>query len=204
MNEILVVVDAQKDFVSGALGSEVAVDALPNVCAEIRNPRYNRVFVTMDTHKADTYSQTLEGKLLSVPHTLAGTPGWELEISVLEALKDTGNTPVVQIPKPTFGCIEMDNVILDSILWKGNSESNYAYRTARRDHQYEVRNSMDISFTIVGYCTDICVVSNALLLRAYFPNAPIRVIAKACAGTSPEKHEAALAVMESCQIEVVR
>lgn len=205
MNEILVVVDAQKDFVSGALGSQAAVDALPHLCEVIKDSRYKAIFVTLDTHDAEAYSQTLEGKLLPVPHTILNTDGWKLEDAVEEALLDTSFlTPVTKMTKPTFGAIHIVHPILDAIVWKGNNASLMAYKEANWSEQDDVCNSADLSITIVGFCTDICVVSNALLLRAYFPNAPIRVIAKACAGTSPEKHEAALAVMESCQIEVVR
>ena len=199
MNEILVVVDAQKDFVSGVLGSQAAIDALPHVCAAIRDPRYESIFVTMDTHKAETYKHTLEGELLPVAHTLVGTPGWELETSVLEALRDTGDRCVVQIPKRTFGYVNIVHPILDRFAWQAEKD----YNDLTTDEQYVMCDNADLSITIVGYCTDICVVSNALILRAFFPNAPIRVIAKACAGSSPERHRAALETMKSCQIEVI-
>ena len=206
MRNILVVVDAQKDFIDGVLGSEDAQKAIPNVCHEIEFGGHDQIIQTMDTHYEHTYMSTLEGQKLPVPHTLIGTEGWNLNDLVNSAICRSA-VPVTVVPKETFGSVILDAVILDVLNWDDPAyrvKAREEYRLVNHVAKSDTRNSYDISFTIIGFDTDICVVSNALILRAYFPNAPIRVIAKACAGTSPEKHEAALAVMESCQIEIVR
>lgn len=173
MRKILVVVDMQKDFVDGALGSKEAVAVVPAVTEKIRGFEGD-IFVTYDTHY-ENYLETSEGKKLPVLHCIRETEGWNLNADVLNALADKEYTIV---EKNTFASAELPGMIRDCV---GDEE---------------------FSVELIGLCTDICVVSNALLLKAFFPEAPISVDAKCCAGVTPKKHEAALETMRSCQVDV--
>lgn len=173
MKHILVVVDMQKDFVDGALGTKEAVAIVPNVAEKIESFE-GTLFVTYDTHDED-YLFTNEGRNLPVPHCIKGTPGWELDTRIAAALEGKQYTTV---EKPTFGSVELPELV-ESAMGPG---------------QFTVE--------LVGLCTDICVVSNALLLKAYFPEMQIFVDADCCAGVTPESHQAALTTMKMCQITV--
>lgn len=173
MNKVLVVVDMQKDFVDGALGSAEAVAIVPNVVQKIKTFD-GFIFVTYDTHSAD-YMNTSEGKKLPVPHCIKGTDGWELDSQVASALE---GKDYVSVEKPTFGSVELPKLIAD-------------------------RAGKEFALEVIGLCTDICVVSNALVLKASFPENDISVIADCCAGVTPESHNAALQTMKSCQINVI-
>ena len=174
MDQVLVVIDMQNDFVTGALGTPEAQAILPAVTAAIADPAYALCYATLDTHSPD-YAGTLEGKKLPVPHCIRGTEGWRLAPAVAAAL--TGRKATL-LEKPTFGSLELARAILR-------------------------QTGALAGVTLCGVCTDICVVSNALLLRAFCPDLPIRVLAKACAGTTPAAHQAALATMANCQIDVI-
>ncbi len=174
MKKILVVVDMQKDFVDGALGSKEAVAIVPAVAQKIR-AFDGDIFVTYDTH-FDNYMDTAEGKKLPVPHCLKGTPGWALNAEVAVALAGKSFTPVEKL---TFGSVALPGLIEKSV-------ENEAF-----------------SIELIGLCTDICVVSNALLLKAHFPETPIAVDSSCCAGVTPALHEAALKTMRSCQIDII-
>ncbi len=173
MKKVLVVVDMQKDFVDGALGTKEAVGIIPAVVEKI-NGFEGEIFVTYDTHY-DNYMDTAEGKNLPVPHCIKGTEGWELNGEVMKALS---GKKFVSVEKRTFGSADLPAIIGSTV---GDEE---------------------FSVEIIGLCTDICVVSNALIIKACFPEAPISVDSKCCAGVTPEKHEAALETMRSCQIRV--
>ncbi len=174
MKKILIVVDMQKDFVDGALGSSEAVAIVDNVVEKIINFDGD-IIVTYDTHPVD-YMETLEGKNLPVPHCIKGTDGWKLDAKVQSAVD---KKPYKAIEKPTFGSTELPEYI----------KSNY--------------NPMEIEIQLVGLCTDICVVSNALLLKANFPETKISVDANCCAGVTPDSHNAALTTMSMCQISIL-
>ena len=174
MKHFLIVVDMQKDFVDGALGTPEAVAIVPNVAERIRGFDGD-IFVTYDTHTAD-YLNTAEGKKLPVPHCIRGTEGWQLDREVAAALEGKAFT---RVEKPTFGSIALPEMI----------------RKAAQGERFTLE--------LVGLCTDICVVSNALLLKANFPEAPITVHADCCAGVTPATHQAALATMRCCQVDVV-
>ena len=174
MKRFLVVVDMQKDFVDGALGSVDAVAIVPGVVEKIKSFD-GEIFITLDTH-FDNYPETAEGRKLPVPHCIKGTEGWQLDKNVTCALSDREYTAV---EKPTFGSLELPRLIEASA------------------------DGDDFSIEIIGLCTDICVVSNALVLKANFPEMPISVEADCCAGVTPQAHEAALATMRSCQIDVI-
>ena len=173
MKHFLIVVDMQKDFVDGALGTAEAVAIVPAVVSKIENFD-GEIFATFDTH-GDNYMQTMEGKNLPVPHCIKGTPGWQLNRDVAAALEKRGFTPV---EKTTFGAAGLPAVLANAAAGE------------------------PFDMELIGLCTDICVVSNALLLKAIFQETPIAVDAACCAGVTPEKHEAALETMRSCQIEV--
>ncbi len=174
MEQILVVVDMQKDFVDGALGTKEAEGIVDNVADKIAGFE-GRIFVTLDTHQTD-YLKTAEGRKLPVPHCIKDSEGWLLDEKVQHAL---GEKDYTAIEKGTFGSVKLAKEI---------------GRTA-------AGGEMEIQ--LVGLCTDICVVSNALLLKAHFPDADISVDASCCAGVSPKTHEAALETMRMCQIDIV-
>lgn len=173
--KILIVVDMQNDFVDGALGTPEAQAIVPAVAEKIRAYRADpdaEVLATLDTHTPD-YLSTQEGRLLPVPHCIRETDGWQLAPTVAEAL---GGAP--RIEKPTFGSVTLARLLVE-------------------------KNAQEpISVEFVGLCTDICVVSNALLIKAALPEVPITVDSRCCAGVTPEKHLAALETMRSCQIAV--
>ena len=174
MKRILIVVDMQKDFVDGALGTPEAEAIVPAAAEKIRGFDGD-VFVTLDTH-AENYMDTAEGRYLPVPHCIRGTAGWQLDGEIAAAL---AGRPYTAVEKPTFGSTALPELI----------------RAAVGDGEF--------SLELIGLCTDICVASNALLLKAHFPEAPIAVDSACCAGVSPAKHAAALETMRSCQIEIL-
>lgn len=172
--QYLIVVDMQKDFVTGALGSSEAVQIAPKILQKVKAFEGTVIF-TQDTHHAD-YMSTQEGKLLPVQHCILETDGWKL-IDGLQRFQLESQALVYQ--KDTFASIPLAADLRDT----------------HRDQPIQ-------SVELVGVCTDICVVSNALLLKAYLPEAPVLVDAACCAGVTPEKHRAALETMKSCQIIV--
>lgn len=170
---ILIVVDMQNDFIDGALGTPEATAIVPKVVEKI-NQWNGPVIYTRDNH-GDGYLETQEGRNLPVLHCQYGTSGWEVNPQVKEAL-DRKMARVVY--KDTFGSAEL---------------GEYLERVVYQDDP-------DMAITMVGLCTDICVVSNALLIKAFVPEVPMTVDAACCAGTTPEAHEAALQTMKSCQV----
>jgi len=173
MKKILVIIDMQNDFIDGTLGSAQAIEIVPKTVEKIK-AHEGDIFLTLDTHY-ENYMETSEGAKLPVPHCIKGTNGHEINPVIKDALSDKIYTTV---EKNTFGSIALPRII----------EEDY--------------NTEEISFELCGLCTDICVVSNALLLKAYFPEVPISVDASCCAGVTPEKHKAALETMRSCQIDI--
>lgn len=173
MNKILIVVDMQKDFVDGSLGSDMAQAIVGNVVEKIENHKGD-IIVTYDTH-GENYMETMEGKNLPVAHCIKGTPGHLLDSRVFWCLEDKDYKA---IDKPTFGSTELVEYI----------KKNY--------------NEGEFEIELVGLCTDICVVSNALLLKANFLETVISVDSSCCAGVTKESHEAALTTMKMCQIVV--
>ena len=176
--KVLIVVDMQNDFVTDALGTAEAVAIVPAVVERVREAQKTgeRIFFTRDTHES-VYLQTQEGQKLPVEHCLRGSKGWEI-VPQLNALSEAPGVTVLD--KPTFG-----STVLGETL-----------RTLDAEEHIE-------TITLVGLCTDICVISNALLAKAFLPEVPIRVEAACCAGVTPASHENALAAMKVCQIEVV-
>ena len=173
MKDILIVVDMQKDFVDGALGSKEAIAIVPNVVKKI-NEFDGKIFVTYDTH-FENYMETNEGKNLPVEHCIKGTDGWKLNDEVAAALNGKDYTEVEKI---TFGSVKLPELV----------------KATAGDEEFTVE--------LVGLCTDICVVSNALMLKANFPEMDMFVDSACCAGVTVESHEAALTTMKMCQISV--
>ncbi len=171
MKKFLIVTDMQKDFVDGALGSEEAVSIVPAVCEKIENFD-GGIIATLDTHGSD-YMDTREGRFLPVPHCIKGTPGWQIDKNVEKALSKRKHT---LLEKETFGSVKLPDLL----------------KAMSSGEDFEVH--------VIGLCTDICVVSNAMLVKARFPEADLFVDAKCCAGVSPESHRASLATMKSCQM----
>lgn len=173
MKKLLIVVDMQKDFVSGSLATAEAQAIVDNVVSKIENSEGD-IIVTYDTH-AENYMETQEGKNLPVMHCIKGSEGWELDEKVQSALD---KREYKSFEKPTFGSVELVEYI----------KKNY--------------DESALEIELVGLCTDICVVSNALLLKANFLEAKVSVDALCCAGVTPESHRAALLTMKMCQVNV--
>lgn len=173
MKKFLVVVDMQKDFVDGSLGTKEAVSIVPAVVNKIQNFD-GEILATYDTH-FENYLASSEGKKLLVEHCIKNTDGWHLDLNVQKALNEKGYKAVEKL---TFGSVDLPRIIKESA------------------------GDDDFSVELIGLCTDICVVSNALLLKANFPEAEISVDSACCAGVTPETHDAALATMRMCQIDV--
>ena len=174
MKKILIVVDMQNDFVDGALGTKEAAAIVPAVAQKIKDFAGDEIIVTYDTH-FENYLNTLEGKNLPVPHCIEGTAGHELNPDVKNALARKNYR---EVKKYTFGTF---NIV----------------RELKERYPFD-----EMEFELIGLCTDICVGSNALILRAGYPNAKISVDAACCAGVTPETHLAALRTMQCCQIDV--
>ena len=173
MRKILIVIDMQNDFIDGALGTKEAEAIVGAVCEKIRSYPAQDVIATMDTHGED-YLTTQEGRNLPVSHCIKGTDGWRIRPEVAALLSEA------QIyEKPSFGSI----ALAEDLKERSKEE--------------------ELELELVGLCTDICVVSNALLLKAAMPEVKISVDAACCAGVTPAAHRAALDTMQSCQIHVL-
>lgn len=172
MKKVLVVIDMQNDFIDGALGTPEACAIVGNVIEKIRSYPADCIYATRDTHE-ENYMDTQEGRNLPVPHCIRGTDGWQIKAEIAEAMPGA-----VILDKPTFGSTE-----LAELLKKENAKE-------------------ELDIELVGLCTDICVASNALLLKAAMPEIHISLDSACCAGVTPASHEAALTTMRMCQIDV--
>lgn len=172
----LLVIDVQNDFVAGSLGSEDAQNVLKNIIKKVKDFD-GTVMFTRDTHQED-YLSTQEGRYLPVKHCIEGTDGWQL----VDSLQDYANRhESIIYDKPSFGNMNLA------------SDIKSLYKLGRLE-----------SVELIGLDTDICVISNALIIKAAVPELPIYVDPACCAGSSREKHEAAIEVMKSCQIQMVQ
>ncbi|WP_026506678.1 cysteine hydrolase family protein [Butyrivibrio sp. MC2013] len=186
--KVLIVVDMQNDFVDGVLGSKEAVAIVPAVkerVAEALKEGYH-IIMTRDTH-FDSYMETEEGANLPVPHCIKDTKGWEI-IPALTSFEDQADI----IDKLTFGSDELAALLKKLDKEMGGSEN----ARIKADAGIE-------EVELIGLCTDICVISNALLTKAALPNAHVKVRRECCAGVSPESHDTALEAMKACHIEIV-
>ena len=184
---VLVIVDAQVDFVNGALGSLAAQSVIPHMRERAKEfaDGNTLILLTKDTHDED-YLKTLEGYYLPVEHCKEMTPGWSLvkDISTLTdgysnfLIYSDEEVRISRVLKNTFGSIKLCEIL--------------------KKYEHEIE-----SVTFMGFCTDICVISNVLMARSYLPNTRIIVDSSCCVGTTIDKHLAALEVMKSCQIDVI-
>ena len=175
---ILVVVDMQNDFIDGALGTAEAVAIVPAVIQKIQSFE-GKILFTRDTHSG-CYLDTQEGKNLPVIHCIKGTPGWEIQPEIDMLRKEP------PIDKPTFGSTALGDLL------------------KAQDTELKAQGKTGIeSVTLIGLCTDICVISNALLIKAFLPEVPVAVDASCCAGVTPQSHKTALDAMRMCQIQIV-
>lgn len=179
MKKVLAIIDVQNDFITGALANPDAQKVVPNIVKKIDEFDGEFIVCTFDTHYERNYAKSKEGQAIP-EHCIWGSDGWRLEKSVEEAIKNNKHYPYVQeVIKPTFGSIDLPKYIESFV----------------NDEEFEIE--------FVGFCTDICVISNVLITKASFPNqANITVDSSCCAGLTPEKHEAALETMRSCLINV--
>lgn len=170
MKKAIVVVDMQKDFIDGALGTKEAQEMLPRMEAKLSAAQAagTKLVFTMDTHGED-YLATQEGRRLPVPHCIRGTEGWEIAASLQPFVR----AAAAVVEKPAFGSTELPALLEDCD-----------------------------EIELVGLCTDICVISNALVLKAFYPEKKISVDASCCAGVTPESHAEALRAMKMCQVDV--
>lgn len=173
MRKILLVIDMQNDFIDGPLGTLEAEAIVDKVVRVIYKYPIEDIIITRDTHGKD-YLETQEGRFLPVPHCIKGTLGWNIHPRITAALNGA-----TIIGKSTFA----SRRLAEKLAAMARTE--------------------ELEITMVGLCTDICVVSNALLIKAYLPETPIRVISSCCAGVTPESHKAALKTMHMCQIEIL-
>ena len=182
MIDMLIVVDMQRDFVSGCLGSAEARAIVPQVAARIRraSEEGTQVVFTLDTHEND-YMDTREGCFLPVPHCIRGSEGWALEPEIARECK----RGMISFEKPTFGSTALMHHVAALAGAKG------------------CVNGKGLTVELCGVCTDICVVSNAMLIKAALPEANLIVDSSLCAGVTVDKHEAALSTMQSCQIQIL-
>ena len=208
----IVFVDVQKDFIDGSLKNETAIEVTPKIVEFAKKCATDpdcKLYATRDTHeKTDVlpesadgtmpekhvgYLTTFEGKRLPVEHCIELTDGWMIDNRLMEVLD--GKCTFVN--KPTFGSFDLAEIIYEDDIAAVNKH-NYL-QGALHCHKKTLLDEI----VLCGFCTDICVVSNALLLRTKFPNTKITVMKDLCAGVMPESHEAALKTMQMCQIDVM-
>lgn len=175
MSKILIVIDMQNDFIDGALGTKEAVDIVPKVLAKINN--YDGIIIfTKDTH-GEEYLSMQEGQHLPVLHCIEGTHGWELQKEIGQ-IAEENLCPVYT--KDTFGSRDLAKYLVELSVKEAIEE-----------------------IELIGLCTDICVISNALTIKTFLPQVPIKVDASCCAGVTPDSHSNALYAMKMCQIEII-
>ena len=181
IKKVLIVVDMQNDFVTGALRNEEAIKIVPDVINKVKKAKDNKdtlIVFTQDTHK-ENYMKTQEGKNLPIPHCIKGTEGWE----IIDELKPFVSSEIRWLPfeKGTFGSVVLGEELKSFIRTNGVKTEKIEF---------------------IGLCTDICVLSNATLVKAFLPEIPIEVDATCCAGVTPESHDTALNAMKAIQIRV--
>lgn len=182
----LIIVDMQNDFIDGALGTSEAQAIVPNVVNKMKEHKNTDTIIlfTKDTHK-ENYLDTPEGKKLPVPHCIKGTPGWCIAKPIGSEFNadgymtySSGTVINGRVLKSTFGSYDLLKILDNDEIELDEIE-------------------------LCGVCTDICVISNAIMIKNFFPDVKVTVDASCCAGVTPEKHAAALEVMKSCQIDVI-
>ncbi|MCQ2470162.1 MAG: cysteine hydrolase [Ruminococcus sp.] len=171
--KVLVVIDMQNDFTTGVLGNTETAAVVGNVVRKIENFRKNEAdgkIIATLDTHSENYMDTQEGRNLPVPHCIRGTDGWKLVPEIENALGEKA----IKLEKVTFGAADLP------------------FAVGKDENIEEIQ--------LVGVCTDICVISNAMILKAAFPEVPVRIIADCCAGVTPETHRNALNAMKVCQM----
>ena len=194
---VLILIDMQNDFIDGSLANQEAQAAIPAILEKIKNFDGDAIYLTMDTHQPN-YLATPEGQKLPVEHCVYDTNGWRIKEEIVNAVeaRELLGMKVEYILKPTFGSVE------PTVACKKSLTELVLDMELNACHEDGKKVPMEIE--MCGFCTDICVISNALILKAYtYDFAEITVDSTCCAGVTPEKHNAALEVMKSCQINVV-
>lgn len=194
MKRILIVVDMQNDFIDGALGTPEAQAIVPNIVEKIKDEDEDTLILfTKDTH-GDDYLETLEDKNLPIEHCIHSTDGWAIRKEIRSEW--IGKETIIWDKKSSiYSC--KNNTILKEAF--GSSDLMWIIS------DYMIAHTTEDSYEIelVGLCTDICVISNAMMIKSLFPQIPVKVDAKCCAGVTPESHKIALQAMRTCQIEVI-
>jgi len=193
--KVLIVVDMQKDFIDGSLGTKEAQAIVPHVAETIEKMADSNTVVifTKDTHKED-YMETLEGKNLPVSHCVKKTPGHSIIDEVFIAY---GNV-IHQYADPyeVYPFKEMNPIIIEKSTFGSVELQNILYNIDEQCLGIE-------EITLMGVCTGICVLSNAILCKATLPEVPVNVIADCCACVTSESHKTALEAMKLCQINII-
>ncbi len=172
--KFLVVIDMQNDFLSGALGNPDTLAVVPNMVERVKSAMAEgREILYTLDTHSENYMDTQEGANLPVPHCIKGTEGHKL-VAELAQLIDESKA----VEKVTFGSQELPKRIAEIC-------------------------DMPEEIELAGVCTDICVISNAMILKAFFPETKITVNENCCAGTSADSHKRALEAMKVCQITVI-
>ena len=180
---VLIIIDMQNDFLTGTLGTDEAQGIIDNVVKRIKESKDEMIIFTQDTHQED-YLTTPEGIKLPIEHCIEGTHGWEIHEEILNSWKENKNTIIIPdvennaFKKPIFGSVDLVKFLEDI-------KENIA------------------EIELIGVCTDICVVSNALMIKNTVPDIRIVVDAKCCAGVTPKSHQEALSVIRMCQIDIL-
>ena len=176
-NSVFIVIDMQNDFITGTLAIPGAEELPAKIAAKVAEFKKEHETDGTVIFTLDThysnYLNTREGKYIPIKHCIHMTPGWCIVDELYDAMQESD-------------VVEKSDFALDSWIYQM--------------HDFNVNPT---SIEICGVATDICVITNAVILRQFFPDIPIKVYADLCAGTSPEFHKAALNVMQSCQIEIV-
>lgn len=179
MEKILIIVDMQNDFTNGALGNAECEAAVSKIAKLVEKSTYDRVILTRDTHK-ENYLDTQEGKKLPVLHCLENSDGWQIRDEIMDAIKSHYSKPEI-INKTSFGSLYLGELLKEEYLL--------------------VQENLEIDF--VGVCTGICVISNALIVKAALPEAKVCVIEDCCACVTPGSHKTAIEAMKTCQIDII-
>ena len=181
--KILIIVDMQNDFINGVLGTKEAEGIISDVVKRVESSNGEMILFTQDTHGED-YLSTPEGKKLPVPHCIEGTDGWRINVDILNAWRNNKNTVIAEdlndntFTKPVFGSVALVEYLKNRVSEISEIE-------------------------ILGVCTDICVISNAIMIKNTIPGIEIYVNEKCCAGVTPQSHKEALNTMKMCQINII-
>jgi len=196
--KILVLIDCQNDFITGSLANLDAQKTVPNIVEKIKSEQWDNIIATFDTHDEDDYLTSKEGQSLPIKHCISHTDGWNMNKDIENAIVKISpkSKQYREVYKPTFGSLSRYGDEL--ILFKTLPE---VIEDIKKENS---RNYENLEIHFCGFCTDICVISNVLIIKAQnYDCADIFVDSSCCAGVTPEKHRAAIEVMKSCQINVI-